>query len=144
MPIEYLIYALRSGNWDLFVLFFLRSPFFVSNVQVYIYVEKKNCVLTIYPGELEIKYLKCIKWNWVVFWVRDPSLIKKRIYLQNRKDQYTFTYTYLWARANLSRENRKNDDNGEKKINRIGELKKKQFKFENQCECTESVVLFGR
>ena len=41
----------------------------------------------------------------------------------------------------------KNNDNGEKKINRIkriGELKKKQFKFENQCECTESVVLFYR
>ena len=41
----------------------------------------------------------------------------------------------------------KNNDNGEKKINRIeriGELKKKQFKFENQLECIRSVVLFCR
>ena len=41
----------------------------------------------------------------------------------------------------------KNNDNGEKKINRIeriGELKKKQFKFENQRECTRSVVIFCR
>ena len=41
----------------------------------------------------------------------------------------------------MSRANRKNDDNGEKKINRIeriGELKKKQFEFENQRECTGS------
>ena len=30
------------------------------------------------------------------------------------------------------------------KIERIGELKKKQFEFENQCECTKSVVLFCR
>ena len=40
----------------------------------------------------------------------------------------------------------KNNDNGEKKINRIeriGELKK-QFKFENQRECIRSVVLFCR
>ena len=45
----------------------------------------------------------------------------------------------------MSRANRKNNDNGEKKINRIeriGELKKKQFQFENQRECSGSVVLF--
>ena len=47
----------------------------------------------------------------------------------------------------MSRANRKNDDNGEKKINRIeriGELKRKQFEFENQRECTGSVALFCR
>ena len=47
----------------------------------------------------------------------------------------------------MSRANRKNDGNDKKKINRIeriGELKKKQFEFENQRECTGSVVLFCR
>ena len=45
----------------------------------------------------------------------------------------------------MSRANRKNNDNGEKKINRIeriGELKKKQFEFKNQPEGIRSVVLF--
>ena len=32
----------------------------------------------------------------------------------------------------------------EKRIERFGELKKKQFEFENQRECNESVVLFCR
>ena len=47
----------------------------------------------------------------------------------------------------MSRTNRKSYDNDEKKINRIeriGELKKKQFEFENQRECIRSVVLFCR
>ena len=47
----------------------------------------------------------------------------------------------------MSRANRKNDDICEKKINiieRIGELKKKQFEFENQRECIRIVVLFCR
>ena len=47
----------------------------------------------------------------------------------------------------MSRANRKNDGNDKKKINiieRIGELKKKQFEFENQRECTRSVILFCR
>ena len=38
----------------------------------------------------------------------------------------------------MSRANRKNDDNGEKKINRIErirELNKNQFEFENYWEC---------